>query len=69
MFQAALSVVIPGEDVLHVIARSPVELAPVYQEILANTTPLCEANSAAFFLYDSKVLCMSASSSTSRLMF
>jgi hypothetical protein len=54
---------------LNVIARSPVELAPVYQEILANTTPLCEANSAAFFLYDSKVLCMSASSSTSRLMF
>jgi len=54
---------------LNVIARSPVESAPVYQEILANTTPLCEANGAARVLYYNKVLCMSASSTTSRLMF
>ena len=34
---------------LNVIAHSPVELQPVYQAILANTTRLCEANIAALF--------------------
>ena len=49
-------------EVLNVIAHSPVELQPVYQAILANTTRLCEANIAALFLYDGEVLSTAASS-------
>ena len=36
-------------EVLDMIAHSPVDLQPVYQAILANTTRLCEANIAALF--------------------
>ena len=51
-------------EVLNVIARAPVELPPVYQTILANTTRLCEANIAALFLYDGEVLHTAASHGT-----
>jgi GAF domain-containing protein len=51
-------------DVLSVIARSPVELGPVYQAILSNVTRLCEANIAALFLYDGEVLSTAASYGT-----
>jgi signal transduction histidine kinase len=51
-------------EVLNVIAHSPVELQPVYQAILANTTRLCEANIAALFLYDGRVLATAASHGT-----
>ncbi|MGB7949580.1 MAG: GAF domain-containing protein [Candidatus Binatia bacterium] len=53
-------------EILNVIARSPVELQPVYQAILANTTCLCEANIAALFLYDGRVLRTAASYGTTR---
>jgi signal transduction histidine kinase len=53
-------------EVLNVIARSPVELQPVYQTILANTTRLCEANIAAFFSYDGEVLSTAASYGTTQ---
>jgi GAF domain-containing protein len=53
-------------EVLNVIAHSPVELQPVYQAILANTTRLCEANIAALFLYDGEVLSAAASSGTTQ---
>src|SRR5262245_16714405 len=53
-------------DVLNVIARSPVELPPVYLAILANTTRLCEANIAALFLYDGEVLSTAASFGTTK---
>ena len=48
-------------EVLNVIAHSPVELQPVYEAILANTTRLCEANIAALFLYDGEALSTAAS--------
>jgi GAF domain-containing protein len=51
-------------EVLNVIAHSPVELQPVYQAILSNTTRLCEANIAALFLYDGQVLATAASHGT-----
>ena len=53
-------------EVLNVIAHSPVELQPVYEAILANTTRLCEANIAALFLYDGEVLRTAASHGTTR---
>jgi GAF domain-containing protein len=53
-------------EVLNVIARSPVELHPVYQAILANTTRLCEANIASLFLYDGEVLNTAASYGTTQ---
>jgi two-component system, NtrC family, sensor kinase len=53
-------------EVLNVIAHSPVELQPVYQAILANTTRLCEANIAALFLYDGEVLSTTASHGTTQ---
>ena len=53
-------------EVLNVIAHSPVELQPVYQAILANTTRLCEANIAALFLYDGEVLSTAASYGTTQ---
>jgi signal transduction histidine kinase len=53
-------------EVLNVIARSPVELRPVYEAILANTTRLCEANIAALFLYDGEVLSTAASNGTTQ---
>jgi GAF domain-containing protein len=53
-------------EVLNVIAHSPVELQPVYQAILSNTTRLCEANIAALFLYDGQVLSAAASSGTTQ---
>jgi GAF domain-containing protein len=53
-------------EVLNVIARSPVELQPVYQAILSNTTRLCEANIAALFLYDGEVLTTAASYGTTQ---
>src|SRR4029450_4308266 len=53
-------------EVLNVIARSPVELTPVYQTILANTTRLCEANIAALFLYDGEGLSTAASYGTTQ---
>jgi two-component system, NtrC family, sensor kinase len=53
-------------DVLNVIARSPVELPPVYEAILANTTRLCEANIASLFIYDGEVLRTAASYGTTQ---
>jgi GAF domain-containing protein len=53
-------------EVLNVIARSPVELQPVYQAILGNTTRLCEANIAALFLYDGETLSTAASHGTTQ---
>ena len=53
-------------EVLNIIARAPVELEPVYQAILANTTRLCEANIAALFLYDGEVLSTAASYGTTQ---
>ena len=53
-------------EVLNVIARSPVELQPVYQAILANTTRLCEANIAALFLSDGESLSTAASYGTTQ---
>ena len=53
-------------EVLNVIAHSPVELQPVYQAILGNTTRLCEANIAALFLYDGEVLSTAASHGTTQ---
>jgi GAF domain-containing protein len=53
-------------EVLNVIARSHVELQPVYQAILANTTRLCEANIAALFLYDGEGLSTAASYGTTQ---
>ena len=50
--------------ILEVIARAPVELPPVYQAILANTTRLCDANIAALFLYDGEVIHTAASYGT-----
>jgi PAS domain S-box-containing protein len=43
-------------NVLRVISGSLTDLAPVYQVILSNITRLCQANIAALFLYDGKVL-------------
>ena len=51
-------------EVLNVIAHSPVELQPVYEAILANTTRLCEANIAALFLYEGEALSTAASYGT-----
>jgi GAF domain-containing protein len=53
-------------EVLNVIARSHVELQPVYAAILANTTRLCEANIAALFLYDGEALSTAASYGTTQ---
>ena len=53
-------------EVLDMIAHSPVDLQPVYQAILANTTRLCEANIAALFLYDGEVLSTAASYGTTQ---
>ena len=53
-------------EVLNVIAHSPVELQPVYEAILANTTRLCEANIAALFLSDGETLSTAASYGTTR---
>ena len=53
-------------EVLNVIAHSPVELKPVYEAILGNTTRLCEANIAALFLYDGEVLSTAASYGTTQ---
>src|SRR5262245_48710988 len=53
-------------EVLNVIAHSPVELQPVYETILANTTRLCEANIAALFLSDGETLSTAASYGTTR---
>jgi GAF domain-containing protein len=51
-------------EVLNIIAHSPIELQPVYQAILSNTTRLCEANIAALFLYDGEVLSTAGSHGT-----
>jgi GAF domain-containing protein len=53
-------------EVLNVIAHSPVELQPVYEAILGNTTRLCEANIAALFLYDGERLGTAASYGTTQ---
>ncbi|MGH7926923.1 MAG: GAF domain-containing protein, partial [Candidatus Binatia bacterium] len=53
-------------EVLNVIAHSPVELQPVYEAILSNTTRLCEANIASFFLYDGELLSTAASYGTTQ---
>jgi two-component system, NtrC family, sensor kinase len=53
-------------EVLNVIAHSPIELQPVYEAILANTTRLCEANIAALFLSDGETLSTAASYGTTR---
>jgi GAF domain-containing protein len=53
-------------EVLNVIAHSPVELQPVYEAILGNTTRLCEANIAALFLYDGERLSTAASYGTTQ---
>jgi GAF domain-containing protein len=53
-------------EVLNIIAHSPVELRPVYQAILSNTTRLCEATIASLFLFDGEVLSTAASYGTTR---
>jgi signal transduction histidine kinase len=53
-------------EVLNVIAHSPVELEPIYDAILANTTRLCEANIAALFLSDGEKLSTVASYGTTQ---
>jgi signal transduction histidine kinase len=47
-------------EVLQVISRSPTDLQPVYEAILANVTRLCQANIAALFLYDGEALSTAA---------
>jgi signal transduction histidine kinase len=47
-------------EVLQVISRSPTDLQPVYEAILANVTRLCQANIAALFLSDGEVLAAAA---------
>src|SRR5260370_5785980 len=39
-------------EVLGVISRSPGELEPVFQTMLANATRICEAKFGKLFLYD-----------------
>jgi hypothetical protein len=53
-------------EVLKVIASSPIELQPLYETILANTTRLCEANIASLFLYDGAVISTAASYGTTQ---
>jgi len=48
-------------NVLHVMAGSLTDLAPVYQAILADITRLCQANIAALFLFDGETLGHAAS--------
>ncbi len=55
-----------ASEVLNVIARAPIELPPVYQAILANTTRLCEADIAALFLFDGEILHTAASFGTTQ---
>ena len=43
-------------EVLRVISRSPTDLQPIYDTILANVTRLCDANIAALFLWDGEFL-------------
>src|SRR5687768_15467213 len=47
-------------EILRVISRSPTDLQPIFDTILANVTRLCEANLAAIFLYDGEVLTAAA---------
>ena len=42
-------------EVLRVISRSPGELKPVFQAMLANATRICEANFGILFLFDGHV--------------
>src|SRR6516164_6503841 len=42
-------------EVLRIISRSPTELEPVFQAILANATRLCDAKFGALNLYDGEV--------------
>jgi GAF domain-containing protein len=53
-------------EVLRVISSSPIDLQPVFDTILANTTRLCEANIAALFLYDGEFLTTVAHYGTTR---
>ena len=53
-------------EVLRVISSSPIDLQPVFDTILANTTRLCEANIAALFLYDGELLTTVAHYGTTR---
>jgi GAF domain-containing protein len=50
-----------ASQVLSIISRSPPELEPVFQAILANATRLCDAKFAALSLYDGEVLRRAAS--------
>jgi GAF domain-containing protein/anti-sigma regulatory factor (Ser/Thr protein kinase) len=52
-------------EVLSVISRSPADLRPVYDTILASVTRLCEARIAALFLFDGEVLTAAAHSNVS----
>ena len=53
-------------EVLRVISSSPIDLQPVFDTILANTTRLCEANIAALFLYEGELLTTVAHYGTTR---
>ena len=53
-------------EVLRVLSSSPIDLQPVFDTILANTTRLCEANIAALFLYDGEFLTTVAHYGTTR---
>jgi hypothetical protein len=39
-------------EVLHVISRSPGELEPVFQAMLANATRVCEATFGVLYLFE-----------------
>jgi class 3 adenylate cyclase/putative methionine-R-sulfoxide reductase with GAF domain len=50
-----------ASQVLSIISRSPPELEPVFQAILANATRLCDAKFATLSLYDGEVFRRAAS--------
>ena len=54
-------------EVLQVISRSPGELAPVLESILANATRICEAKFANLWLHDGGTSCRSHPRRTGRL--
>jgi len=51
-------------DVLKVISRSPGQLEPVFQTILANATRICEANFGNMYLRDGETLQLAAAHNT-----
>jgi len=47
-------------EILRIISSSPTEVKPVFDTILSNGARLCEANFAAFYLYDGEMLTVPA---------